>query len=189
MPSLEVRNARGQWETAIANIGFPSGKDKTIVIDLAGRFPTADHRVRIRTTMQIYWDQAFVAADASESTSPAPRVTGLRRVSAALHFRGYSRMYRTGGRHGPHWFDYQDVSKDSPWRVIEGSFTRFGDVLPLPWVMCRRAGSARSCSTPVEPLPLHAIEQYPYAAGESYPKDSAHVRSLQKYNTRVIGRQ
>ena len=60
-PSLEVRDANGQWTTAIADIGFPSGKDKTIVIDLAGKFPTRDHHVRIRTNMQIYWDQAIVA--------------------------------------------------------------------------------------------------------------------------------
>jgi len=128
MPSLEVRNARGQWETAVGNIGFPSGKDKTIVIDLAGRFPTADHRVRIRTNMQIYWDQAFVAMDAP---SPAARTTPLRPVSADLHARGFSRMYRKGGRHGPHWFAYDSVTKESPWRAIDGAFTRFGDVLPL----------------------------------------------------------
>ena len=40
-------------------------------------------------------------------------------------------MYRKGGRYGPYWFAYDDVTKESPWRPIEGSFTRFGDVLPL----------------------------------------------------------
>ncbi|MDQ3698478.1 MAG: FG-GAP-like repeat-containing protein [Gemmatimonadota bacterium] len=127
-PRLEVRDAKGQWTTAIANIGFPSGKDKTIVIDLTGKFPTSDHRVRIRTNMQIYWDQAFVSSD----VSAAPvRITELQPVSADLHFRGYSRMYRRGGRYGPHWFDYDDVSREHPWRPIEGAFTRYGDVLPL----------------------------------------------------------
>src|SRR6185312_14384688 len=28
-------------------------------------------------------------------------------------------------------FAYDDVSTESPWRPITGSFTRFGDVLPL----------------------------------------------------------
>ncbi len=127
-PSLEVRDARGRWTTAIPTIGFPSGKDKTIVIDLAGTFPTHDHHVRIRTNMQIYWDHVFVAHDAA--ASPV-RVTPLQRVSADLHFRGFSRMYRRGGRYGPHWFAYDDVVTASPWRPIEGTFTRFGDVLPL----------------------------------------------------------
>jgi tetratricopeptide (TPR) repeat protein len=127
-PSLEVRDAQGRWRTAIANIGFPSGKDKTIVVDLAGKFPTADRRVRIRTSMQIYWDQAFVARDL---TNAPVKITTLAPVSADLHFRGFSRMYRKGGRYGPYWFAYDDVAKESPWRPIEGAFTRFGDVLPL----------------------------------------------------------
>ncbi|MGH7673381.1 MAG: CRTAC1 family protein, partial [Gemmatimonadales bacterium] len=126
-PSLEVRDG-GRWTTAIPNIGFPSGKDKTIVIDLAGKFPTADHHVRIRTNLQIYWDQAVVARDAP--AAPV-RVTPLERVSADLRFRGFSRTYRRGGPYGPHWFAYDDVSQDAPWRPIEGAFTRYGDVLPL----------------------------------------------------------
>ena len=127
-PSLEVRDAKGAWRTVLPSIGFPSGKDKTMVIDLAGKFPTADHRVRLRTNMQIYWDQVFVAR-ALERT--ASRVTELAPTSADLHFRGFSRMYRKGGRYGPYWFDYAEVTRESPWRPIEGAFTRFGDVLPL----------------------------------------------------------
>jgi hypothetical protein len=128
MPSLEVSNARGEWQKAIASIGFPSGKDKVMVVDLAGLFPTTDHRVRIRTNMQIFWDQAFVAVDAA---APAVRQTAMRPISADLHFRGYSRMYRKGGRNGPHWFAYDSVSREAPWRTIEGAFTRYGDVRPL----------------------------------------------------------
>ena len=127
-PSLEVRDASGRWRSAIPDIGFPSGKDKTIVVDLAGRFPTADHHVRIRTNMQIYWDEAFVAQDVAESPV---KTTTLAPIAADLHYRGFSRMYRKGGRYGPYWFAYDDVTKESPWRPIEGRFTRFGDVLPL----------------------------------------------------------
>jgi len=127
-PSLEVRDGKGRWRTVIADIGFPSGKDKTIVVDLAGKFPTADHHVRIRTNMQIYWDQAFVSR--AVANGPA-KITTLTPISADLHFRGFSRMYRKGGRYGPYWFAYDDVAKESPWRPIEGAFTRFGDVLPL----------------------------------------------------------
>ncbi|HVZ48126.1 MAG TPA: FG-GAP-like repeat-containing protein [Gemmatimonadaceae bacterium] len=127
MPVLEVRDASGAWRTA-ADIGFPSGKDKTIVVDLAGRFPTHDHHVRIRTNMQIYWDQAFVATDAARSPT---KVTPLPLVAANLHFRGVSRMYRKGGEYGPQWFDYATVTRDPVWRPIAGAYTRFGDVLPL----------------------------------------------------------
>jgi hypothetical protein len=127
-PSLEVRDGKGGWRTAITDIGFPSGKDKTIVVDLAGKFPTADHHVRIRTNMQIYWDEAFVSRDLA---SAEVKTTTLAPLSADLHPRGFSRMYRKGGRYGPYWFAYDDVAKTSPWRPIEGAFTRFGDVLAL----------------------------------------------------------
>jgi hypothetical protein len=125
-PVLEVRDARGNWVSR-GSIGFPSGKDKTMVIDLAGIFPTSDHHVRLRTNLQIYWDHAFVA----EELGAVTRVTTLAPESGDLHFRGFSRMYRRGGRYGPHWFDYDSVTKESPWRPITGAATRFGDVRPL----------------------------------------------------------
>jgi hypothetical protein len=78
--------------------------------------------------MQIYWDQAFVAGDAEKSRV---KVTTLAPIKADLHARGFSRTYRKGGRYGPYWFAYDDVSKSSPWRPIAGAFTRFGDVRPL----------------------------------------------------------
>lgn len=127
-PSLEVRGADGRWRTAIANIGFPSGKDKTLIVDLSGIFPTADRHVRIRTSMQIYWDHAFTSRVLVNGET---KVTTLAPVAADLHQRGFSRMYRKGGRYGPYWFAYDDVTKESPWRPITGAFTRFGDVLPL----------------------------------------------------------
>jgi hypothetical protein len=225
-PSLEVRDARGRWTTAIGNIGFPSGKDKTVVVDLSGRFPTRDHHVRIRTNLEIYWDHAFVARDAA--ATPV-RVTPLAPVSADLHYRGFSRMYRRGGRYGPQWFAYDDVSTESPWRTIEGAFTRFGGVLPLVgdaddryvvmgpgdevtvefdaaavapppagwhrtfllytdgWIKDADLHTAYGDS--VAPLPFHAIRQYPYAPGESYPADALHRRYLREYNTRLVRRR
>src|SRR6266566_4764859 len=131
-PILEVRDARGRWMSR-GGVGFPAGKDKTMVIDLAGIFPTRDQHVRLRTNLQIYWDQAFVA-DTARSLEPGVRrlrITTLAPVSGLLHYRGFSRMYRRGGRYGPQWFAYDDVRKESPWRPITGAATRFGDVTPL----------------------------------------------------------
>jgi Flp pilus assembly protein TadD len=131
LPVLEVRDARGRWVSR-GTIGFPAGKDKTMVIDLAGIFPTPDRRVRIRTSMQVYFDQAFVAEESTGHRSPlSPSTTILEPLTADLHYRGFSRMYRRGGRDGPHWFTYEDVTSQSPWRPITGRATRFGDVRPL----------------------------------------------------------
>jgi Tfp pilus assembly protein PilF len=61
-PYLQVRNRRGEWQTAIENISFPMGKDKTMAVDLTGKFLSNDRRVRIRTNMEIYWDYIFFSA-------------------------------------------------------------------------------------------------------------------------------
>ena len=44
---------------------------------------------------------------------------------------GFSRLYRKGGRYGPHWFDYSDVTTEPKWSDLEGYYTRYGDVRPL----------------------------------------------------------
>ncbi len=127
-PYIQVINRKGQWETVIDNLGFPMGKDKTVIADLSGKMHASDYRIRIRTNMEIYWDQIFF----SDCRSTGPILTKvLDPVSADLHFRGFSRSYRKGGRYGPHWFDYADVSTDRKWNDLEGNYTRYGDVLPL----------------------------------------------------------
>jgi hypothetical protein len=127
-PLIQVINKNGDWETVMDNLGFPMGKDKTVIADLSGKFLTKDHRIRIRTNMEIYWDQIFF----SENLPDAPVVkTVLDPVSADLHYRGFSKPYRKGGRYGPHWFDYSVVEKGQKWRDLAGNYTRFGDVLPL----------------------------------------------------------
>ena len=125
---VQVRDPAGRWRTVIPDLGFPAGKNKTVIADLTGKFLSADTRIRIRTNMEIYWDRAFLAATAS--ASPVT-VTALRPVAADLHYRGFSRMYRKGGRYGPQWYDYADVSREPAWAPIVGAFTRYGDVLPL----------------------------------------------------------
>jgi hypothetical protein len=127
-PYLQVKNGKGQWQTVVENLSFPMGKNKTVVADLTGKFLTNDHHVRIRTNMEIYWDHVFFTT--GESKAPINQTT-LQPIAANIHYRGFSRMYRKGGRYGPHWFDYNDVSKEPKWRDLEGYYTRYGDVLPL----------------------------------------------------------
>jgi tetratricopeptide (TPR) repeat protein len=127
-PMLQVINRKGEWETVIENLGFPMGKDKTVIADLSGKFLSADHRVRIRTNMEIYWDYIFF----SDKVSISPAVTTvLNPVSADLQYRGFSESFRKGGRYGPHWFDYSKVDHNTKWRDLSGNYTRYGDVLPL----------------------------------------------------------
>ncbi|MBX2922822.1 MAG: VCBS repeat-containing protein [Chitinophagaceae bacterium] len=128
-PSLQVINKKGEWQTVIPNIGFPMGKDKMVIVDLSGKFLTPDNRkIRIRTNMQLYWDEIFY----SNRLSKAPvQMQDLPMVKAALSFRGYSASYRKGGPFGPHWFDYYQTAGGQKWRDLTGYYTRYGDVLPL----------------------------------------------------------
>jgi VCBS repeat protein/tetratricopeptide repeat protein/ASPIC/UnbV protein len=223
-PYLEVKDPQARWRR-VADVAFPSGKNKTVVVDLTGKFLSADHRVRIRTNMEIYWDQAFLAAAGPRAPTS---VTMLDPVAADLHYRGFSRLYRKGGRYGPQWPAYEDVSRESPWQPIVGAYTRYGNVLPLVrapddmYVIMApgdeatlafdanaapslRAGWRRdfllyadawlkdsdrntAMGGTVAPLPFHGMSRYPYGAGEAYPVDAAHMRYLETYNTRRVGR-
>ncbi|NQU55377.1 MAG: CRTAC1 family protein, partial [Bacteroidetes bacterium] len=127
-PVIQVINKKGEWETVIDNVGFPMGKDKTVIVELSGKFLSDSHKFRILTNMEIYWDYIFF----SNENSAAPVVsTVLSPTSADFHYRGFSSTYRKGGRYGPHWFDYYDVDKNEKWRDLTGNYTRYGNVQPL----------------------------------------------------------
>ncbi len=127
-PYLETPDGEGKWRTAIPYTGFPSGEHKTVFIDLTGRFPADDYRVRLTTNLELYWSEAFFTVD--EPARAERRVTRLSPVTADLHYRGYSREYRTAP-YGPFIRDYQTLSGEPQWLPFEGYRTRYGDVTPL----------------------------------------------------------
>ncbi len=127
-PSLQVQDAVGNWKTVVDIIGLPAGKNKTIAIDLTGKFLSDDRRVKIGTDMQIYWDAAFFSVG-GDNDLPI-RVTEVAPDRADLHYRGFSKMYRPTP-HAPHLFDYDEVTTTGQWRDLQGHYTRFGDVTPL----------------------------------------------------------
>ncbi|MDP3642518.1 MAG: FG-GAP-like repeat-containing protein [Bacteroidota bacterium] len=126
-PEIQVINKHGEWQT-VSNLGFPMGKDKMVIADLSGKFLSADHRIKIRSNMEVYWDQIFFS---EVNTNYPINKTVLNPESADIHYRGFSKSYRKGGRYGPHWFDYSSVDKNRKWRDLTGNYTRYGDVLPL----------------------------------------------------------
>ncbi len=127
-PVIQVINKKGEWETVVNNVGFPMGKDKNVIANLSGKFLSKDHRIRIQTNMEIYWDQIFFAENNSDTSI---KTSILQPISADLHYRGFSSTYKKGGRYGPHWFDYENVDTNTKWRDLTGNYTRYGDVKPL----------------------------------------------------------
>ncbi len=126
-PSIWVPDGQGRWKQTIPYMGFPGGKTKTIAVDLSNAFLTDDYRLRIVTTMEVYWDAVFFSVD----ENPAEyRVTTMPLQSANLHFRGFSRAIRHP-QHGPERYNYNFVTTAPKWPPIHGQFTRYGDVTEL----------------------------------------------------------
>lgn len=126
-PSVHVPNAKGEWINVQPYMGFPGGKTKTIAINLSDIFPTDDYRVRIATTMEIYWDHAFFTVDEQPVEI---RTTEQPLIAADLHYRGFSKKVPHIGL-GPGSYDYNQLDTHQQWPPMEGRLTSYGDVKEL----------------------------------------------------------
>ena len=126
-PYLQIPNENGTWETIIDNLGFPKGKNKTMIVDLTNRFNNHDYRIRLRTNMQIYWDHIFMA---NSQPHDEIRVFELEPTYADLHYRGFS-VTSQKDNSSPHIPDYYNIEKGQKWRDLTGTYTRYGDILEL----------------------------------------------------------
>jgi Tfp pilus assembly protein PilF len=126
-PSLQIKDAGGEWRTAISDIGIPVGRPQTIAVDLAGHLRHGEHEIRLLTNMRIYWDQVTV-----ERAVPADplQIVRIDPSAAMLHARGFSAEVRPNGTE-PVSYDYSRVTAESPWKVMPGRYTREGDVREL----------------------------------------------------------
>jgi tetratricopeptide (TPR) repeat protein len=128
--SVEVPDGHGGWVTAQDNLGFPAGRNKTILFNLSNIFrPGTPRQVRIRTNLEIYWD-AIQWAEGAPHT-PLKAVT-LDPSVADLHYRGYSVMHMPGAARAPEVPDYNQIEGSKQhWRDLIGYYTRYGDVREL----------------------------------------------------------
>jgi hypothetical protein len=123
--------AQTNWVQVVPNMGFPGGKTKTIVVNVpVEQFRNGDHRIRIVTTMELYWDCIQVAIDAQRPTPSTITKTNVELIGADLHYRGYSaRLSRL--HNGPERYDYNHVITQPLWSPMAGNYTRYGDVTEL----------------------------------------------------------
>ncbi len=126
-PYLQVRDASGKWVTVVADMGLPSGTNRTMRVDLTGKFLSADRHVRIVTNLCVYWDQIFFTTH----EAPAPASMALSLIDADLHYRGFS-IFASDPEHvNPDSFDYEQVMMAAPWNPLRGHYTRYGSVEDL----------------------------------------------------------
>lgn len=125
-PYLQMQDSSGQWKTVNEDMGMPAGKPKTIAVEL--RFPAASRKLRIVTSLCVYWDEIFLSESAQQ---PEVRQTLAPLASADLRFRGFSEAKIHPRRMQPDTFLYATVSPTSFWNPTPGNYTRFGDVREL----------------------------------------------------------
>lgn len=125
-PALERQRADGTWETIVAQAGYPAGLPRLTTLDLTGKLTGPKCVLRLRTNMECYWDQAFIAV--RERDLPV-RVTSLEVSRAELGDRGYTRESSPDGRL-PLLYDYDHV-EPAPLARMAGRLTRYGDVKAL----------------------------------------------------------
>jgi hypothetical protein len=154
-PYLQVKNAAGAWQTVVADMGIPSGKPKTMVVDLTGKFLSSSREVRIVTNLCVYWDEIFLIPD---SQAPQVHLIPLNAETADVHFRGFSRPVIDPTRQQPEQFLYDRVRPVSNWNPTPGLYTRYGDVVPLVWkaddrLVIMGSGDELSLRFPAQSLP------------------------------------
>jgi len=127
--TVEVPDGDGGWRVAKADVGFPAGKSKTMLIDLSDvGGPDGPERVRLRTNMEIYWDRLAWATGRPDAEIRTHRLTP---DSARLRDRGFSAVVQTE-RRKPTVPVYDSLASTVPlWPDLKGYHTRFGDVREL----------------------------------------------------------
>ncbi len=152
-PYVEAEDANGKWKRVIDDMGFPAGGPRTMTADLTGRLPHGTRRIRITTNLQIYWDNIQIdrahqptvtpvdgrhperSRLSGEAKDPASsgqeiRMSTLPLSNADLEFHGYP--YKIEGMPpGNVQYIYEKTSATGPYTRPMGTYTRYGDVLPL----------------------------------------------------------
>jgi len=135
-PTLERLGPDGKWQTLMTDMGFPAGLPRMMTVDVTGKLCGAACVVRLRTNMNVYWDQIFVAPVLERISAAAVgqgvgssrflRTTTLEVADAQLEARGCAQEFSPDG-HKPTIYDH-DRRDLVPMSRMSGRLTRLGPV-------------------------------------------------------------
>jgi hypothetical protein len=196
-------DGNSKWVRAVEDMGFPAGGPRTMTANLTGKLPAGTRKIRITTNLQIYWDSILIdrteqasavethpetATHLSEIPRPAGENAGLRNdasvlvttvplARAELGHHGYP-LKIEGTPPGNVQYIYEKTSATGPYTRPAGSYTRYGDVLPLLQATDDKLavfGSGDEVSLDFDPsnlpaLPRGWVRDYFFAAN-GYEKD------------------
>jgi tetratricopeptide (TPR) repeat protein len=201
---VQDKEGHEQWKRVVDDMGFPAGGPRTMTADLTDKLPAGTRKIRITTNLQVYWDSILIdrteqvapafgrlsrgrlVPAASSATDPALppgrrrydlRTTAIPLVHANLDFHGYP-LKIEGTPPGNVEYIYEKTSATGPYTRPAGSYTRYGDVLPLLTATDDRQvvfGSGDEVrldfdSSRLPPLPQGWVRDYFFAAN-GYEKD------------------
>jgi hypothetical protein len=203
-PFMEVKDANGNWVRVPDSRQFPlppDGVARTFVVNLTGLFPSNDYSLRINNFWNVTFD--YIAVD----TSPQESIT-IQRINPQTNlYQAFTSPSTSSGN----FTRYGDVTHLLLNEDDEFVIGRQGDSVslqfpianlqPVPegmerdyfffiacWFKVEYAnyGFGPEYGFTVDPLPFHNMTGFPYPlATESYPFN-AHLRYLQKDNTRIM---
>jgi hypothetical protein len=125
VPPVLEKQVNGRWEP-IADVGFPAGLPRVMTRDVTGLLAGFTGKLRIRTNLEVNWDQLFLAPALSAN---AVRITSLPLQDATLAARGFAQEFTPEG-HGPVAYDHDRLEPvaTTTWR---GKRTKLGQVAEL----------------------------------------------------------
>ncbi len=155
-PYVEALGENGKWKRVVNDVGFPAGGPRTMTADLTGKLPAGTRKIRITTNLQVYWDSILIDRTQQNAAREIPfdklragsrpagknaglrddalndnlRLTSVSLVHADLEFHGYP-LKIEGTPPGNVQYIYEKASATGPYTRPAGTYTRYGDVLPL----------------------------------------------------------
>jgi tetratricopeptide (TPR) repeat protein len=181
--SMEVPDGKDGWRVARPNLGFPAGRKKICLLDLAGVFrPNTPRRLRLRTNLEIFWDSLEWARGLPDIQSTTVRINP---EIADLHYRGYSVIDKPNAS-SPEVPEYNQMSSSKQiWRDLIGYYTRFGDVRDLLQKVDDRyvimnAGDEMSFRFPEQPPPPAGWVRDYVLMGDGWIKDGDYNSTFSK---------
>ncbi len=121
-------DAQGRYREAVPGMPIPMGADKPALVDLTGLVGEGPVTLRLRTSMEIYWDRMTLVG--SEEPAARLRTTTLAPSNARLRAFGFPLWASEDGKL-PRTFIYEEAHSLDTWKSLPGLYTRFGQVSEL----------------------------------------------------------
>jgi hypothetical protein len=99
-----------------------------MVIDVTALLARVDPRLRVHSTLCLFWDSIRLAVDGDDAPLS---ITPLEVGSSRLRARGFSLPLATGRSDVPERFEWDALAETPQWDQHPGRYTRYGEVAEL----------------------------------------------------------